>query len=121
MKQEGFSVDLLSTTRANKFDRLINPYDTSYYYYNDSTGDAELWFPVKTSITYNKKLPEKRYLEQFRLPLDVKIQISYIDLLDGIIIKPNGYFFEQKSLVNQGYWSWKNLADQLPYDYEPGQ
>src|SRR5688572_232486 len=62
LKQEGFSVDLLSTTKANKFDRLINPYDTSYYYYNDSTGDAELWFPVKTSITYNKRLPEKRYL-----------------------------------------------------------
>ncbi|MGZ8536984.1 MAG: carboxypeptidase-like regulatory domain-containing protein [Flavisolibacter sp.] len=121
LKQEGFSVDLLSSNKANKFDRLINPYDTSYYYYEDSTGDAELWFPVKTSITYNKKVPEKRYLEQFRLPLDVKIQISYIDLLDGIIIKPNGYFFEQKSLVNQGYWSWKNIADQLPYDYEPGQ
>ena len=121
LKQEGFSVDMQSETYANKFYRLSNPYDTSYYYYNDSTGDAELWFPVKTSITYNKKVPEKRYLEQFRLPLDVKIQISYIDLLDGIIIKPNGYFFEQKSLVNQGYWSWKNLADQLPYDYEPGQ
>jgi hypothetical protein len=121
LKQEGFSVDILSSTKSNKFDRLINPYDTTYYYYDDSTGDAELWFPVKTSITYNKRVPEKRYLEQFRLPLDVKIQISYIDLLDGIIIKPNGYFFEQKSLVNQGYWSWKNIADQLPYDYEPGQ
>lgn len=121
LKQEGFSVDLLSSTKANKFDRLINPYDTSYYYYDDSTANAELWFPVKTSITYNKRVPEKRYLEQFRLPADVKIQISYIDLLDAIIIKPNGYFFEQNSLVNQGYWSWKNIADQLPYDYEPGQ
>jgi hypothetical protein len=120
LKQEGFSVDILSTTTANKFDRLINPYDTSYFYYNDSTGDAELWFPAKTSISYFKKAPEKRYLEQFRLPLDVNLQISYIDFLDGIIIKPNGYFFDQKSLVNQGYWSWKNIADQLPYDYEPG-
>ena len=121
LKQEGFSVDVLSSTITNKFDRLINPYDTTYYYYNDSTGDAELWLPVKTSITYNKKVPEKRYLEQYRLPLDVNIQISYIDLKEGIIIKPNGYFFDQKSWVNEGYWSWKNLADQLPYDYEPGR
>ena len=119
LKQEGFTVDLLSATRANRFDRLSNPYDTTYYFYNDSTNDAELWFPVKASITYNKKAPEKSYLEQYKLPLNVNIQISYIDLLDGIVIKPNGYFFDQKSWVNQGYWSWKNLADQLPYDYEP--
>jgi hypothetical protein len=51
--------------------------------------------------------------------LNAKLQISYVDLSDGITIKPNGYFFDQKSWVNQGYWSWKNLADQLPYDYEP--
>jgi hypothetical protein len=119
LKEEGFTVDLLSKTRENRFDRLSNPYDTSYYFFNDSTGDAEVWFPVKASITYYKKAPEKSYLEQYKLPSNVSIQISYIDLLDGIVIKPNGYFFDQKSWVNQGYWSWKNLADQLPYDYEP--
>ena len=119
LKEEGFTVDLLSTTRANQFDRLKNPYDSLYYFYDDSTGDVELWFPLKASITYNKKVPEKQYLEQFKLPMHVKVQISYVDLADTIIIKPNGYFFDQRSWVNQGYWSWKNLADQLPYDYEP--
>jgi hypothetical protein len=112
-------VDLLSKTRTDKFDRLANPYDTAYYFYDDSTGNAELWFPIKASISYYKKVPAKEYLRQYKLPLDAKIQISYVDLSDGIIIKPNGYFFDQKSWVNQGYWSWKNLADQLPYDYEP--
>ncbi|HWJ28790.1 MAG TPA: hypothetical protein VNS32_19755, partial [Flavisolibacter sp.] len=92
---------------------------TTYYAYNDSTGDAELWFPVKVSITYLKKVPEKEYLQQYQLPADVPVEISYVELSDGIIIKPNGYFFDQKSWTNQGYWSWKNLADQLPYDYEP--
>jgi hypothetical protein len=119
LKQEGFTVDMLSKSTADKFDRLANPYDTMYYFHNDTTGDAELWFPEKASITYYKKAPEKSYLKQSRLPEDVNIQISYIDLSDGIIIKPNGYFFDQKSWVNQGYWSWKNLADQLPYDYQP--
>ena len=87
--------------------------------YDDSTGNVELWFPVKTSITYYKKAPAKEYLQQYNLPSDAKLQISYIDLSDGIVIKPNGYFFDQKSWMNQGYWSWKNLADQLPYDYLP--
>lgn len=116
---DGFTVDLYSEESSTKFGRLRNPYDTAYYFFDDSTANAELWFPQKASITYNKKAPEKRYLEQAKLPLDVPVQISYVDLTEAISIKPNGYFTEQKSWVNQGYWSWKNLADQLPYDYEP--
>jgi hypothetical protein len=119
LKQDGFTVDILSIHTANKFDRLINPYDTSYFFFNDSTQNAELWFPAKVSITYIKKAPEKEYLQQYQLPSEVPVQISYVDLTDAIVIKPNGYFFDQKSWINQGYWSWKNLADQLPYDYTP--
>jgi hypothetical protein len=121
LKKNGFTVDVLSKAKSNKFARLSNPYDSSYYFYNDSTGNAVLYFPLTASITYEKKAPEIKYLQQYRLPLNVKMQISYINLHDEIIIKPNGYFFPQSSWVNQGYWSWKNLADQLPYDYEPGQ
>jgi hypothetical protein len=121
LKESGFTVDLLSKNSATKFDRLANPYDSSYYYFNDTTADAELWFPGKVSITYTKKAPEKEYLDQYGLPLDVKNQISYVDLLDAILIKPNGYFVDQRSWINQGYWSWKNLADLLPYDYDPGK
>jgi hypothetical protein len=119
LAKEGFTVDLYTEASSTKFGRLKNPYDTAYYFFDDSTANAELWFPAKASITYNKKAPEKRYLEQTKLPLDVPIQISYVDLTDAILIKVNGYFTEQKSWLNQGYWSWKNLADQLPYDYEP--
>ena len=117
LQKEGFTVDVLSTRSARKFDRLINPYDSLYYFFDDSTGNAELWFPVKASITYVKKAPEPKYLTYAGLPADVPMQISYIDLKDGIIIMRNGYFTDQKSWVNQGYWSWKNLADALPYDY----
>jgi hypothetical protein len=119
LKEEGFTVDLLSPTNSNKFNRLINPYDTTYYFANDSTGDVELWFDVKASITYTKKAPDNRYLKQYGLPPDVGVQISYVDLLDTILIKENGFFWDQRSWINQGYWSWKNLADALPYDYEP--
>jgi len=119
LAQEGFAVDLYKPSKYEPFATLKNPYDTAYYFFNDTTATAELYFPVKASITYTKKAPEKQYLQQQRLPLDVPKQISYVDLSDGILIKANGYFTDQKSWVNQGYWSWKNLADQLPYDYEP--
>jgi len=119
LKQEGFTVALQAKPGSNQFYRLANPYDTAYYYYSDSTNDVELFFPLKASIGYSKKAPLKEYLQQSSLPAETKIQYSYVDLLDGIIIKPNGYFFEQKSWISQGYWSWKNIADQLPYDYSP--
>jgi hypothetical protein len=121
LKREGFTVDVLSKTNSSKFNRLANPYDTAYYYYSDSTDDVELYFPVKVSIGYTKKAPLKEYLQQSKLPPDVRVQYSYVDLLEGIVIKPNGYFFDQLNWINQGYWSWKNIADQLPYDYEPGR
>jgi len=119
LKQDGFTVDLASKTNPNKFERLSKPYDTAYYFYDDSTSNVDLWFPVTVSISYTKKPPAKEFLQQYKLPLNAKLQISYVNLSDGITIKLNGYFFDQKSWVNQGYWSWKNLADQLPYDYEP--
>lgn len=119
LENEGFVVNLYGPTKYEQFARVNNPYDSAYYYFDDNTGNAELFFPVKASIFYNKTAPEKRYLQQYKLPLDVPRQISYVDLTEMIVIKSNGYFTEQKSWVNQGYWSWKNLADQLPYDYEP--
>ena len=119
LENEGFVVNLYKPTKYEQFAKVNNPYDTAYYFFDDSTGNAELFFPAKASIYYNKKSPEKRYLQQNHLPLDVPRQISYIDLSDPILIKTNGYFTNQKSWLNQGYWSWKNLADQLPYDYEP--
>jgi hypothetical protein len=119
LSKEGFTVDLYSAASSTKFSRLNNPYDTAYYLFDGATANAELFFPEKASITYTKKAPEKRYLQKNKLPLNVPVQISYVDLTDAIQIKENGYFTEQKSWVNQGYWSWRNIADQLPYDYEP--
>lgn len=118
LTQDGFTIDLPNERSKIKFAR-INPYDTSYYYFNDTAGTAEVWLPAKATVIYNKKSPETEYLQQHKLPVDVKVQVSYVDLKDAIVIQPNGYFNDQKSWINAGYWSWKNLADQLPYDYEP--
>lgn len=83
------------------------------------TMQIEFYYPRKISVTYTKRKPEPEYIKKFRLPKNVAVQISYIDMLDGIAIKENGYYYDQKDWINQGYWSWKNIADLLPYDYLP--
>ncbi len=118
LKDDGFDIALLNETNDKKFDPVTNPYDTTYYLAYDSTNEIEIFYPRKISVTYRKK-PEPEYLKKFNLPKNVAIRISYIDLLDAISIKENGYYYDQKYWVNQGYWSWKNLADMLPYDYIP--
>ena len=118
LTDDGYEIALLDSVYDKRFDVVRNPYDTTYYGVFDSTHEAEVYYPRKISITYKKK-PEIEYLKKFKLPLNVGSQISYIDLLDAIEIKENGYFYDQKDWVSQGYWSWKNLADLLPYDYIP--
>lgn len=119
LKDNGFMIDLLTENNSLKFEQVTNPYDSSYYAYVDSTNEAEVDYPRKFSVTYMKAKPEPEYLKKFNLPKNVGTQISYIELLNGIAIKENGYYYDQKDWINQGYWSWKNLADQLPYDYVP--
>jgi len=117
--EDGWTIDMLDENNSNKFNKVTDPYDTTYYGALDSTMQVEIWFPRKISVTYAKKKPEPEYLKKFGMPKNVSTQISYIDMKDGIAIKENGYYYDQKDWINQGYWSWKNLADQLPYDYNP--
>ncbi|MFN8289123.1 MAG: carboxypeptidase-like regulatory domain-containing protein [Chitinophagaceae bacterium] len=134
--QDGWIVDLLDEKDDKKFDKISNIYDTAYYNVYTNTvsvmgadsimrevasgpPEVEIYFPRKISITYTKKRPEPEYLKKMGLSRNVQFLISYIDLRDAISILENGYYYDQKNWVNQGYWSWKNLADQLPYDYSP--
>ncbi len=119
LQEDGWIIDLLDEHNDKKFNKVTNPYDTAYYGALDSTMQIEIWYPRKLSITYTKRSPEPEYLKKMGLPKSVPYIISYIDLKDGIAIMENGYFYDQKDWVNQGYWSWKNVADLLPYDYVP--
>lgn len=118
LHDEGFEIAMLDSLNDKKFNVIQNPYDTTYYGVYDSTKEVEIYYPRKISVTYNKK-PEPQYIQRFKLPANVGSEISYIDLLDAIEIKENGYYYDQKDWVNQGYWSWKNLADLVPSDYIP--
>lgn len=119
LAEEGYVIDMLDETDSTKFNKVTDVYDTLYYGAMDSTMQIEIWYPRKFSVTYSKKKPEPEYLKKFGLPKNVSTQITYIDLKDAIAVKENGYYYDQKDWLNQGYWSWKNIADQLPYDYIP--
>jgi hypothetical protein len=117
--EEGFMIQMLDEVNNKKFTSISNPYDTTYFLPADSTNEIEIFYPRKISITYQKRAPETEYLNQYKLPKNIGFQTTYVDLLDAVAIKLNGYYYDQKDWVNQGYWSWKNLADQVPYDYNP--
>lgn len=121
LTQDGWIIDMLKEDSDKKFSKISDPYDTLYYGALDSTMQIEIWYPRKLSITYTKKSPENEYLKKMNLPKSVPFPISYIDLRETIAITENGYYYDQKDWINQGYWSWKNLGDLLPYDYLPGE
>ena len=116
----GFIISLLDKEDDKKFNKIPEPYDTTWYTAaSDSVNEVEIFYPSRISITYTKRSPENEYLKKYKLPLNISQQISYIDLMDVITIKPNGYYYDQKDWINFGYWSWKNIADQVPNDYVP--
>lgn len=119
LKKDGFAVSILDENDNTKFLQLINPLTNKYYKVVDSLDQVEIYYPKKIRVTYSKVAPEDDYLKQANLPMNVGVQNSYIDILNPIAVKSNGYYYEQKDWINQGYWSWKNLADMLPYDYLP--
>ncbi|MCX6315857.1 MAG: carboxypeptidase-like regulatory domain-containing protein [Bacteroidetes bacterium] len=118
--EDGWIIDMLDERDDKKFNKVANVYDTSYYGGLDSTQQIEIWYPRKISITYTKKRPEPEYLKKMGMPKSVPYLISYIDIKEPVAITENGYYYEQKDWVNQGYWTWKNLGDLLPYDFIPG-
>ena len=119
LNEDGWLISMMDENNKTKFNLIKDPYDTTYYGALDSNLQVEIWYPRKLTITYTKKKPEPDYLQTYKLPKNLLMQVSYADLRDAIEIKQNGYYYEQKDWVTQGYWSWKNLADLLPYDYLP--
>jgi hypothetical protein len=115
----GFVISLLDKDDDKKFNKITEPYDTTWYAAADSLNEVNFYYPARISITYIKRSPENEYLKKYKLPLNISQQISYIDMIDVITIKQNGYYYDQRDWINFGYWSWKNIADQVPNDYIP--
>jgi hypothetical protein len=84
------------------------------------TSDVAIGWKGRYRISYKTVLPDKKFLQEFKLPATSKMQVTLLDISspDGFVIEQNGYFYDQYDVVNTGYWAWKKLAELLPYDYE---
>jgi hypothetical protein len=117
LTEEGFIVEKLDDKNLRNVEGLVldNLYDSAYYYKDSSMADIN-WKGLYR-ISYKSVLPDKKFLEEFKLPAKTRSQVTILDISDGFVIEENGYFYEQYDVINTGYWAWKKLAELLPYDY----
>ncbi|RTL58385.1 MAG: carboxypeptidase-like regulatory domain-containing protein [Sphingobacteriales bacterium] len=119
LTEEGFVLEMKDTLPgSNKYLPVTNPYDTSFYSILDSA-NVEISFPDEVKVIYKKARADDKFLVANKYPKGTPNQTSAIMVKDYFIIQENGFFFPQTAVVNTGYWTWKKLADMLPYDYYP--
>jgi hypothetical protein len=119
LRDEGFILELADSNNINKYSTLDDPYDGKIY--SRDSGDVEIDIRGRLRVSYTDRVPDKKYLMERKFPLTTQVQISAIDIVNGFVIEENGYFYDQADVTNIGYWSWKKLAELLPYDYLPEQ
>lgn len=115
--EEGFTVEKLDDKNLKNIEGTVieNIYDSAYYYKDSSMADIN--WRGRYRISYKDVLPDRKFLEEFKLPAKTRAQVTLLDITDGFVVEENGYFYEQYDVVNTGYWAWKKLAELLPYDY----
>ena len=119
LQEEGFSIEQVDPAKKTTGARLIiNPYDSAHYTAADN-GEVEINWPGTWQIRYANELPDKNFLVQYKLPLNLRSQLTILTIADAFVIEPNGYFYDQSDIINSGYWSWEKVAMALPYDYNP--
>jgi hypothetical protein len=113
---EGFAVEKLDANpRSTKGELITDLYDSTMYRADSNT--VEIGWNGRYRISYKNVFPDKKFLQEFKLPDNTKTQVTLLDISDGFVIEENGYFYEQYDVVNTGYWAWKKIAESLPYDY----
>jgi len=121
LEENGFVIEEIQTDSVTGKPKIVpvqHPYDSAHYALTDSV-NKEVNLFGKYRVVYKRAPMERVYLAANNYPLTAKEQLSTLELLNGFVITENGFFFEQTEVINSGYWAWKNLADQLPYDYWP--
>ena len=117
LKYEGFVLELADSSNNGKLTTIEDPYDGKIY--SVDSGDVEINIQGRLRVSYTSQIPDKKYLAERRFPPTTRAQISAIDIVNGFVIEENGYFYDQADVTNIGYWSWKKLAELIPYDYLP--
>lgn len=117
VSDEGFTIEKMAANVKNPKGEFITDIYDSTIYRTDSTNTVEIAWDGRYRISYKSVMPDKKFLEEFKLPSNTRMQVTLLDVSDGFFIDENGYFYEQSDVVNTGYWAWKKIAESLPYDY----
>lgn len=115
LRKDGYKIEIVDDETSKNIP-VYNPYDTAYFDIVDYN-KVGLFFPGKLRVVYSEEKPEAAYLSTNKLPANTPVQISILDLSDGIIIEENGFYYDQRDVLTLGYWAWEKMADFLPYDY----
>jgi hypothetical protein len=116
VSDEGFIVEKLTGNGKEAKGTVIdNLYDSTIYTADSNTVIID--WSGRYRISYKSVMPEKKFLDEFKLPASTKVQVTLLDVNDSFVIEQNGFFYEQYDVINTGYWAWKKLAESLPYDY----
>lgn len=120
LDENGYIIEKMEEGVGGKpvFTVINNPYDTSFCVRIDSSL-VEVNLFGKYRITYKEGSMDAAYLKANKYHPSSLYQLSTLELKNGFVITENGFFYEQTEVINSGYWAWKILADQLPYDYWP--
>ncbi len=121
LKEEGFDIKfLIKIGEKEKLVPLRDFYETLNYSKNDSTKIVEI-LPKQNefAIFYNKAKPERTYIDA-NPNAPGKFQLSSLSFLQNlpIIIEVNGFYYKQTGITKSNYYSWKRIADMLPYDFK---
>jgi hypothetical protein len=113
VNEEGFVVEKMGNGQESI--EISDLYDSSLYVADSSTVTVN--WNGRYRISYRKAMPDKKFLNEFQLPSNSRMQVTLLDVNDGFVVEENGFFYEQYDVINTGYWAWKKLAELLPYDY----
>lgn len=123
LQQQGFEVQFI--VKKNDTETAIpvkNLYGGLNYEKDDSTQVVDITpNQPDVAVLYKNELPDKEYVAQLEDKVAKKFQLSIITIPvnEAIGIEQNGYYFDQNSIIINGYWSWEKVGDMLPYDYKP--
>jgi hypothetical protein len=112
--REGFIVEKMDPS-GSKGTEIPDLYDSSLYSLDSNV--VSVGWDGRYRVTYKRVMPDKKFLEEFKLPASSRAQVTLLDVNDGFAVEQNGYFYEQYDVISTGYWGWKKLAELLPYDY----
>lgn len=120
LDENGYVIEKMEEGVGGKpiYTLVNNPYDTAISLRMDSSS-VEVNLFGKYRVTYKLGSMDPAYLKANKYHPSSMYQLSTLELKNGFVITENGFFYEQTEVINSGYWAWKILADQLPYDYWP--